>query len=138
MERQDLGALFARITRRLIDAETPLLAARDLKMWDYVVLSQLAQQEAPTQLALAQAIAYDKTRLIRLLDDLEGEGLLVREADPTDRRARIVRLTPAGERRLAQARADIRAMEEELLGELSDRERKTLLSVLQRLAGEPG
>lgn len=138
MERQDLGALFARITRRIIDAETPLLAARDLKMWDYAVLSQLARQEAPTQLALAQAIAYDKTRLIKLLDDLEGEGLLVREADPTDRRARIVRLTPAGERRLAQARADIRAMEEELLGELSDRERKTLLSVLQRLAGEPG
>jgi DNA-binding MarR family transcriptional regulator len=138
VERQDLGALFARITRRIIDAETPLLAARDLKMWDYAVLSQLARQEAPTQLALAQAIAYDKTRLIKLLDDLEGEGLLVREADPTDRRARIVRLTPAGERRLAQARADIRAMEEELLGELSDRERKTLLAVLQRLAGEPG
>ena len=138
MERQDLGALFARITRRLIDAETPLLAARDLKMWDYVVLSQLARQEAPTQLALAQAIAYDKTRLIRLLDDLEGEGLLVREADPTDRRARIVRLTPAGQRRLAQARADVRAMEEDLLSELSDRERKTLLSVLQRLADEAG
>jgi hypothetical protein len=32
MERRDLGALFALITRRLIDAERPILAAHELSM----------------------------------------------------------------------------------------------------------
>ncbi|KIF70125.1 MarR family transcriptional regulator [Streptomyces sp. AcH 505] len=134
MERQDLGALFARITRRLIDAEKPLLAARGLAMWDYIVLAQLARGTAPTQLALAQAVDYDKTRLIKLLDELERSGLLTREPDPADRRARIVRLTPAGERLLAEARGDIRVMEEDLLGQLDGTERDVLLAVLPRLA----
>lgn len=134
MERQDLGALFARITRRLIDAEKPLLAARGLAMWDYIVLAQLARGTAPTQLALAQAVDYDKTRLIKLLDELERRGLLTREPDPADRRARIVRLAPAGERLLAEARGDIRVMEEDLLGRLDGTERDVLLAVLPRLA----
>jgi DNA-binding MarR family transcriptional regulator len=134
MERQDLGALFASVTRRLVAAERPLLAARGLSMWGYIALSRLADRPAGTQLALAQAMDYDKTRLIALLDDLERDGLLTREPDPADRRARTVRLTPAGTARLAAARADIRAMEAELLGDLSAQERSTLLTVLPRLA----
>jgi len=137
MERQDLGALFARITRRLIDAERPLLATHGLSMWGYIALSYLARQPAETQLALAHAIGYDKTRLIALLDELERDGLAAREADPADRRARTVRLTEAGQARLTAARADIRAMEAELLRDLSTVEQRTLLTVLPRLASEP-
>src|SRR5215469_13215253 len=134
MERQDLGALFARITRRLIDAERPILAAHGLSMWEYVALSQLGREPAPTQLALAQAIDYDKTRLIQLLDGLEQSGLLTRVPDPADRRARILQLTPHGQAQLTATRTDIRKMETQLLGELSPTEQQTLLSVLPRLA----
>ena len=134
MEREDLGALFARVTRRLIDAERPLLRAHELSMWGYIVLSRLARRPVGTQLALAQAIGYDKTRLIALLDELEGDGLIIRERDPADRRAHTVRLTPAGEARHAAAQADIRAMEVELLGDLSATERRCLWAVLPRLA----
>lgn len=137
MEREDLGAQFARITRRLIEAEHPLLAAQGLSMWGYIVLAHLARRPAGTQLALAQAIGYDKTRLIALLDDLEADGLLTREPDPTDRRARTVRLTAAGRARHSAAQTDIRAMEAELLGTLSRTEQDTLLTALSRLAGEP-
>jgi DNA-binding MarR family transcriptional regulator len=138
MDREDLGALFARMTRRLIDAERPLLAAHGLSMWGYIALSHLARRPAGTQLALAQAIRYDKTRLIGLLDDLEREGLVTRTPDPTDRRARIVELTRAGQARHAAAQADIRAMEEELLGDLSAGDRDRLRRTLARLAREPG
>jgi DNA-binding MarR family transcriptional regulator len=136
MEREDLGALFARVTRRLADAERPLLRAHGLSMWAYVALSRLAQQPAGTQLALAQAIAYDKTRLIALLDELEHDGLIARQPDPADRRAHTVRLTPAGEARHAAAQADIRAMEAELLGDLTATEQRSLLAALPRLADE--
>jgi DNA-binding MarR family transcriptional regulator len=133
MAREDLGAQFARLTRRLIDAERPLLAAHDLSMWDYIALSHLAREQVGSQLALAQAIGYDKTRLIGLLDALERAGLITRAPDPADRRARIVALTPAGRRRHAAARADIHAMEDDLLSPLSAADRQALRRVLRRL-----
>jgi DNA-binding MarR family transcriptional regulator len=133
-EREDLGALLTRASRRLIEAERPLLAARGLTMWGYIVLSQLARKgAAPTQLVLSQAIGYDKTRLIGLLDELERDGLVTREPDPSDRRARIVHITGRGREAHAAAVADIRAMEEQVLAELSDEQRATLLAVLPRL-----
>jgi DNA-binding MarR family transcriptional regulator len=132
--REDLGALFTRVSRRLIAAERPLLATHDLSMWGYIVLSQLAREPAPTQLALAAAIGHDKTRLIGLLDELERAGLLTRAPDPNDRRARIVHLTEHGRTTHAAAVAEIRAMEEEVLAPLSPAERETLLAALATLA----
>jgi DNA-binding MarR family transcriptional regulator len=115
MSEDDLGALLARATRRLLEAERPLLAARDLSMWEYVVLSHLAGAPVETQLSLAQAIGYDKSRLIGLLDGLESAGLLTREPDPKDRRAKVISLTAAGKTCQERARRDIRAMERRLL-----------------------
>jgi DNA-binding MarR family transcriptional regulator len=136
MEREDLGSLFGRITRRLIAAEEPLLDGHGLSMWGYGVLSRLAQEPAANQLALATAIGYDKSRLIALLDEIERDGLVVREQDLADRRNRRVRLTPAGRARLAAAQADIRAMEDDLLSELTGTEQRSLISMLSRLANE--
>ena len=138
VERDDLGALFARVTRRLIAEERPLLDARGLTMWQYVALSHLGRGPAGSQLAMAEAIGYDKTRLIALLESLEEAGFVAREPDPVDRRARVVRLTPAGRRRLAAARRDIRRMEERVLGALTATERETLLAVLPRLGHTDG
>jgi DNA-binding MarR family transcriptional regulator len=135
MDGEDLGALCARMTRRLIEAERPLLDEHGLSMWAYIALSHLAQRSAGTQLALATAMSYDKTRLIALLDDLERRGLVSRTPDPADRRARIVELTAAGRQRHAAARADIRAMEDELLGGLSATQRTLLRRTLAELAG---
>src|SRR4051812_16857019 len=134
-DREDLGALFARISRRLIDAEKPLLQRHGLTMWGYIALSRVAAAPASTQLALARDIGYDKTRLIALLDALEREGLVERAPDPADRRAHVVRITPQGSTRHAAAVADIRAMEEELLGVLGAAERRALLQALPKLAG---
>jgi DNA-binding MarR family transcriptional regulator len=133
-DRDDLGALFTRVSRRLIDAERPLLTARGLTMWGYILLSQLLRAPAPTQQTLAGAIGYDKTRLIGLLDELEREGLLTRAPDRNDRRARVVHITAKGRRRHAAARKDIRAMEDEFMRQLEPYERQTLLAVLPRLA----
>lgn len=135
MADEDLGALCARVTRRLIDAERPLLHARGLSMWAYVALTHLAKAPAPTQMALAEQMRYDKTRLIGILDELAEEGLIERAPDPDDRRARIVRLTATGRARHLEAQADIRAMEAEMLDALSDTQREVLRETLARLAG---
>jgi DNA-binding MarR family transcriptional regulator len=134
MTRPDLGAMFARVTERIVAAERPILARHGISMWGYIALSELARAPAGTQLALANAIRYDKTRLVTLLDDLERDGLLTREPDPADRRGRVVSLTELGTARLQSARAEIRTMETAFLRDLSVAERRTLKAVLPRLA----
>jgi len=134
VDRPDLGALFAHVTRRLVDAEGPILADHGLTMWEYVTLSSLGRDDAPTQLALARRIRYDKTRLIALLDGLESRRLVTRRPDPADRRARVVSLTDDGARTLDATRTDIRAMEEGVLADLDAGDRDALLRVLVRLA----
>jgi DNA-binding MarR family transcriptional regulator len=132
--REDLGALFARITRRLIELERPILDAHGLTMWGYVALNHIAREPPSTQLALASAIGHDKTRLIAVLDGLEREGLITRGPDPADRRAKLVRITPLGLERHAAVVAEIRAMEAELLAPLDAPVRDALLTALARLA----
>jgi DNA-binding MarR family transcriptional regulator len=133
---EDLGALLARCTRRVIAEERPLLAEHDLSMWAYVVLSRLSTAPAESQLALAEAINYDKTRLIGLLDELEDQGLVTRRPDPADRRARIVRLTPEGEARYAATRRSIRSMENRLLADLTASDQRRLRRMLAELASD--
>jgi DNA-binding MarR family transcriptional regulator len=133
---QDLGALFGQITRRLIEAERPLLQTEGLSMWEYVVLSELDRHAAPSQLALAQRIHYDKTRLVGLIDALSERGLVRRTADPADRRAHTIALTDHGAAVHASARERVRAMEADLLISFSDRERMLLRSILTQLAAD--
>ncbi|GLY34281.1 MarR family transcriptional regulator [Amycolatopsis sp. NBRC 101858] len=131
---EDLGALCAGAARVLAEAERPVLEEHGLSMWQYVVLSALSPGAAPSQLVLAQQIHYDKTRLIALLDGLVAEGLVSRSPDPSDRRARVVRLTPLGVGRHAAVRDAIRVVEEELLAGMTTEERRVLRAGLAHLA----
>ncbi len=118
MDRPELGFLLSRLLREVVAREKPILDAAGLEMWDYAVLTALADSDAPTQAQLAAATGRDKTRLIGNLDRLEAEGLVRREPDPADRRNRIVSLTPAGSDVLRRCREAIGTMESELLADL--------------------
>ncbi|GAA3914682.1 putative transcriptional regulator, MarR family protein [Amorphoplanes auranticolor] len=136
-DRPDLGAMVVRLGRALVAAERPVLAAHDLSMWGYIVLSALADQPMRTQAALARAIGADKTRIIGTLDELQERALIEREPDPEDRRVRLLRLTPAGRQLYASVRTGIRAAEEQLLSELTPADKRVFLRVLQQLSPEP-
>jgi DNA-binding MarR family transcriptional regulator len=133
-QRHDLGAAFGRLTRAMIEAETPVLRANEVEMWDYAVLSALEEGPAPTQSELATRVGRDKTRLIPILDRLEARGLLGRTPDPADRRNRVVALTAEGRAVVRSCRRGIRRVEADLLAELDAGERSVFVSVLDRLA----
>jgi DNA-binding MarR family transcriptional regulator len=132
-DREDLAAMFAWVSRRLGEAEEPLLALSGMTMWEYVVLSRLARGPVPNQLTLAREVRHDKTRLIRLLDGLERRGLIERDPDPADRRSRTVAITDSGRNLHAGARAAIRKMEDDVLDVLTGVERQALLTALPKL-----
>jgi DNA-binding MarR family transcriptional regulator len=58
-----------------------------------------------THAALAEATMVDRPAATVTVDDLCARGLVVREAHPTDRRCKLVTLTPAGWDMLARADA---------------------------------
>ena len=128
--REDLGAQFARITRRLMTLEAPLLEKHGVTMWEYAVLLRLRTAAAETQLELAQRIGYDKTRLIALLDALKRRGLVQRERAAGDGRARTVKLTREGRAKLAAVQHDVHRMEDRLF---SPRTRAELQILLERV-----
>jgi DNA-binding MarR family transcriptional regulator len=133
-DRPDLAAMLHRLTRDLVDAEHPVLAANDLTMWGYTVLTALATGPTRTQAALAQAIRADKTRIIPVLDDLQERGLIERRPDPGDRRVRLLAITPAGRRVFGRTRTGIRAGEERVLALLPAADRRTFLRALRTLS----
>ncbi|SEB91185.1 MarR family winged helix-turn-helix transcriptional regulator [Rhodococcus koreensis] len=132
--RPDLAAMTTTLNRSLVAAELPVLAEHGLTMWGYVVLLALDEHPLRTQAALAEAIGADKTRIISVLDELQDRGLIDRQRDPADRRARLLSLTPDGHRVRDSAQAAIRRGEERLLTRLPERERAGFLAGLIALS----
>jgi len=102
---------------------------------EYLVLTALSTIGPSTQWALGQAIGLDKTTLTTLLDRLEQGGLLVRQADPQDRRARIPDVTQTGRELRVKVAHDIAAVEAALLAAFSPSEQQSLRSMLCVLIG---
>jgi DNA-binding MarR family transcriptional regulator len=109
------------------------LAGHELRKQHYGVLASLADRGPASQGPLADRLCLDRSDLVTFLDELEARGLVERTADPTDRRRKIVELTPAGERLLAGLDELVFAADEELLAGLSADERTTLVRLLQRI-----
>jgi DNA-binding MarR family transcriptional regulator len=63
----------------------------------------LNRPEPPGMASVAALLAMDRTTLTAALKPLQRRGLLDVAADPADRRARMLTLTPKGRRLLARA-----------------------------------
>jgi DNA-binding MarR family transcriptional regulator len=135
--RRDLAAMLQPLARALITAELPVLARHGISMWGYVVLNALDGSPVGTQGALAQAIGADKTRIIAILDELQEAGLISREPDPADRRARLLSITPAGRQVRLAVQAEIQANEDRLLSRLPAAERQAFLRAAATLSALP-
>lgn len=133
-DRRDLAAMLQPLLRALIAAELPVLARHGVSMWGYVVLNALDDGPARTQAALARAIGADKTRIIAILDELQRGGLIAREPDPADRRARLLSITPAGQRTRAAVQTEIQTNENLILARLPAADREAFLRSAQALS----
>ncbi len=110
------------------------LARAGFSQYDYSVLALLDEQPQETQAQLADTLGLDRSQLVRVLDGLEGRGLVARHRDTADRRRHTVSVTAAGRRQLHRIRAMIDELEEDLLGPLDPAERRSLHALLLQLA----
>jgi DNA-binding MarR family transcriptional regulator len=126
----------ATVVRRL---EAELLLEHDLPLASYDVLVQLS--EAPDRrlrmTELADRVLLSRSGLTRLADRLERDGLLSRQACPSDARGTLAVLTEAGLARLRAAwPTHLRGVAEHVTGRLSAEEVGQLSTLLGKLVDD--
>src|SRR5216683_2100046 len=116
---EDLGWALGVVFRGYVAAATTALADVPGGPRGYQVIAAAARSEVGSQLALAHHLGIDRTVMTYMLDDLEAAGLIERQPDPADRRARRVIVTVRGT---------------ELLATLDTAERRSFRSQLRAVA----
>src|SRR5437660_11470535 len=90
---------------------------------DFAVLEMLLHKGPQPVNEIGRRIELTSGAITTAVDRLETRGLVTREAHPTDRRARIVRLTPAGKQQAARIFAGHKAAMDFAASGLSKAER---------------
>ncbi len=82
---------------------------------------------------LAERLACVKSNVTQLVDRLEADGLVARQAAPDDRRTRLAVLTPAGRKACRDGTEIQQDTERELLKTLTQAEARQLAALLEKL-----
>jgi DNA-binding MarR family transcriptional regulator len=101
-------------------------------------LLYIARNEGLSQAAVATMLDIEPIALVRLLDRLHEEGLVERQAHPTDRRVRTLWLTPPAWKVIDHILAINAVVREEACTGLSPERRDALIQTLNHMKGNLG
>jgi DNA-binding MarR family transcriptional regulator len=124
-----LGRLFHQLCQALV-AEAQ--ATEGLVSPEYAALASLDEEPGLDQRGLGAAIGVDRNTIGLVVERLEQRGLLTREVNAADRRARVLRLTPEGAALRRRLRPRMLAANARALEALSPQEVATFLELLHR------
>jgi MarR family 2-MHQ and catechol resistance regulon transcriptional repressor len=100
---------------------------------DFAILELLLHRGQQPVNAIGRRVDLTSGAITSAVDRLEAQGLVVRTADPDDRRTRFVSLTPKGAARIREVfGVHKRAMESATRG-LTASERETLINLVKKL-----
>ncbi|MDJ0851847.1 MAG: MarR family transcriptional regulator [Myxococcota bacterium] len=120
----------ARAIRDVYDAS---FAALDLNLTQASLLVFVQESGPLRQTQLARRLGLGRAATGTTVDLLERRGLVERQADPQDRRAWLVTITPAGKDLVEPINAIDREVRAELRHDISRAERQQLAKLLLRL-----
>jgi DNA-binding MarR family transcriptional regulator len=113
-----------------------VFARYGISFGEYLVLAALRRAGPPYRMnptRLFNSVILSSGAMTNRLDRLEEMGLVERQADPADRRGRLVALTDRGRDLVDIAVIDYLETEERLLGALDAGEREQLTALLRKL-----
>jgi DNA-binding MarR family transcriptional regulator len=122
------AALLPKVERALLPAGLPLT------WYDVLLVVNAAPARRLRMTELGQQAVVSRERVSRVVTELERAGLVVREANPDDKRSSFTVITPEGRRRLrASAPVYLKAVEEHFLSRLTDEEIQVIARALGRV-----
>lgn len=132
--RDQLPFALARVFRRwrkLLDERLKDLGVTQARWTTMVYLHRSG--EGLTQRDLASRMAIENPTLVRLLDNLESQGLVERRACEEDRRARRLFLTAKGNDFMGVLYERSEDLRNQLLDGVSDKDLKATIKVMDRI-----
>ena len=114
-------------------------ASYDVTPVQFAILNALMDDPGEDQITLAGRVAFDAATSGSVIGRLEAKGLIRREADPADRRRKLLWVTPEGQKIALLMKRSVSRVQSRLLEPLSDAERSQLGALLGKLiAGHEG
>jgi MarR family 2-MHQ and catechol resistance regulon transcriptional repressor len=109
------------------------IEASEAGLSDFAVLEMLLHKGPLPVNEIGRRVDLTSGAISTAVDRLEARHLVAREPHPTDRRARVVRLTPQGRAQATRVFADHKAVMDSAAGGLTKAERATLIELLRKL-----
>ncbi|MBC9879120.1 MarR family transcriptional regulator [Bradyrhizobium sp. INPA01-394B] len=135
----EIGRLVTRLARLWRRESDQALSDHGLSYATAIPLLVLSRQgENLRQGVLADELGIEGPSLVRLIDLLEAEGLVERRDDPTDRRAKTLHLTKAGEAKVEETNRVLRRVRASLLKDIAPEELAITFGTLQRIEQRVG
>ena len=128
----NLGWMLDQANHALGSEVAGALAPLGLGQRGFCVLSA-AMDAQLTQTELAGMIGVDKTTMVVTVDELEHKGLAERIPSPTDRRARVIKVTDAGRAKVAEGQEIVLGVQNEVLEALPASDRAAFVASLMKL-----
>lgn len=130
---EELGERYLAVHHRMFRAVNGEMSGCGLSMARTKVLMRLKEDGPTRQSVLAADFGMAPHSITDIVDALERQGLAERRPDPTDRRAKLVAITGAGEACLGVAYGTRERLLTEIFGALTEADRATLLRLLGSL-----
>ncbi|MEH2513219.1 MarR family transcriptional regulator for hemolysin [Nitrobacteraceae bacterium AZCC 1564] len=132
--QSELGLLvlrLARIWRRKADQALAEHGMSEATAHPLRILSRIGKRVRQGE--LAEEIGIEGPSLVRIIDLLAAEGLVERQEDPSDRRAKMLQITPRGEAKVDEIQKVLRKVRTELYRGISVDELAITFDVLRRI-----
>lgn len=130
---EQVGERYLAVHHRMRRAVDCGMSACGLSLARTKVLAQLQRRGPSRQSVLAVDFGLAPHSVTDIVDALERDGLVMRQPDPTDRRAKLVSLTSRGETALAGAASTRERLLMQIFGALDEADRATMVRLLDTL-----
>lgn len=130
---EQVGERYLEVHHRMFRAVSDEMNGCGLSLARTKVLRRLHDQGPTRQNVLAADLGLAPHTITDIVDGLERSGMAERRPDVTDRRAKLVAITDAGEAGLEVANATRDRLLKQIFGALSEADRATLLRLLDGL-----
>lgn len=127
------GHLIRRAQQIAVAEFTRAVVEHEVTPVQFAFMNAMMDTPGVDQITLANRVAFDAATSGSVIGRLEAKGWVRREADPLDRRRKLLFITPEGARALQAMTEAVALAQHHILAPLSAQEQKTFMRLLAKM-----